>query len=213
MFIEVDASFLIRIYRFLTYTVWYLKTSSSLINTNLNADMGSRCSILNDTEHDVWITHGINWTVFKAAVGTVLALLAVLASLASAGAALGVGGVLLGGGAAIMGEEGIIMGTTARTIAGLTATQWRGITSLSSALSTVLQNSMGNAEQLQVRNFQNNARLIRPGERYTWSGTLSLTKTVYVLNLNDRVQINQRACFTGPTHGSENVYPISEYFQ
>lgn len=179
--------------------------------------MGSSCSILNDTEHDVWITHGVNWTVLLASVGGVLALLTGGAALAALGASVGVGGALLGGGALIMAEEGVIMGTTAATIAGLTATQWTiagVVTSLSAtALSTALGITREEAEKLQkqVRDFQAKAELIKPGKKYTWSGSLSLTMTVYAMN--DKLQMDQRACFTGPTDGSENVYPISEYFQ
>lgn len=179
--------------------------------------MGSSCSILNDTEHDVWITHGVNWTVLLASVGGVLALLTGGAALAALGASVGVGGALLGGGALIMAEEGVIMGTTAATIAGLTATQWTiagVVTSLSAtALSTALGITREEAEKLQkqVRDFQAKAELIKPGKKYTWSGSLSLTMKVYAMN--DKLQMDQRACFTGPTAGSENVYPISEYFQ
>lgn len=179
--------------------------------------MGSSCSILNDTEHDVWITHGVNWTVLVASVGGVLALLSGGAALAALGATAGVGGALLGGGALIMAEEGIIMGTTALTVAGLTATQWTlaGIvTGLSAtALATALNISKEEAEKLQkqVRDFQDNAELIKPGGKYTWSGSLSLTMTVYAMN--DKLQFDQKACFTGPTANSENVYPISQYFQ
>ena len=177
--------------------------------------MGSSCSILNDTEHDVWITHGVNWTALIASVGGVLALLSGGVALAAVGATAGVGGALLGGGALIMAEEGIIMGTTALTVAGLTATQWTlagivtGLTS--TALATALRISREEAERIQkqVKDFQKNSELIKPGEKYTWSGSLSLTMTVYVMN--DKVQFDQRACFTGPTDGSENVYPISEY--
>ena len=53
--------------------------------------------------------------------------------------------------------------------------------------------------------------MIKPGDKYTWSGSLSLTMKVYVMN--DKLQSDQRGCFTGPTAGSENVYPISEYFK
>ena len=179
--------------------------------------MGSSCSILNDTEHDVWITHGVNWTALIASVGGVFALLSGGVALAAAGATLGVGGALLGGGALIMAEEGIIMGTTALTVAGLTASQWSlvgivtGLTS--TALAKALRISREEVERIQkqVKDFQKNSELIKPGEKYTWSGSLSLTMTVYVMN--DKVQFDQRACFTGPTDGSENVYPISEYFQ
>ena len=179
--------------------------------------MGSSCSILNDTEHDVWITHGVNWTALIASVGGVLALVSGGAALAALGASVGVGGALLGGGALIMAEEGLIMGTTAATIAGLTATQWTiagVVTSLSAtALSTALGISREEAEKLQkqVKDFQASADLIKAGQKYTWSGSLSLTMTVYVMN--DKLQFDQRGCFTGPTANSENVYRISEYFQ
>ena len=63
--------------------------------------------------------------------------------MAALGASAGVGGALLGGGALIAAEERIIMGTTALTVAGLTAGQWTLIgivTGVSStALATILR--------------------------------------------------------------------------
>lgn len=62
--------------------------------------------------------------------------------LAALGASVGLGGFLLGGGALIATEEGIIVGTTAFTIAGLTADQltkvslFCGVSSI--ALATIL---------------------------------------------------------------------------
>lgn len=179
--------------------------------------MGSSCSILNDTEHDVWITHGVNWTVLLASVGGVLALLSGGAGLAAFGASAGVGGALLGGGAWIMAEEGIKMGVTAATIAGLTAKTWTlvgVVTSFSAgAAATTLGITREQAEKLQkhVKDFQATSELIKPGGKYTFSGSLSLTMKVYVMN--DKLQTDERACFTGPTAGSENVYLISEYFE
>ena len=179
--------------------------------------MGSSCSILNDTEHDVWITHGVNWAALIGTLGGVFALVTGGATLAALGATAGVGGALLGGGALIMAEEGIIMGTSALTIGGLTATQWSlasivtGLTG--TALAEALNISRQEAEKIQkqVKDFQKNSKLIKAGRKYTWSGSLSLTMTVYVMN--DKLQFDQRACFTGPTDRSENVYPISEYFK
>ena len=179
--------------------------------------MGSSCcSILNDTEYDVWINHGINWTVLLALVGGVLALLTAGIGLAALGASAGVGGVLAGGGALIITEEGIIMGTTAATLAGLTATQWTVagiVTSLSATtLATALNISAQEAARIQkyVREFQEAAELIKPGKKYTWSGTLCLTMTVYVMN--DKLQIGDKDCFTGATDNSEKVYTISQDF-
>jgi len=179
--------------------------------------MGSTCSIVNDTEHDVWITHGVNWMVLILTLTSVFSVFTAGASLAAFGATVGVGGALLGGGALIMTEGGITIGTTAASIAGLTASQWTvaGVVSTLSAtsLSTALHITREEAERIQkqVRDFQANSQLIKPGEKYTWSGSLSLTMKVYVMN--DKLQVDERACFTGPTAGSENVYPISEYFQ
>ena len=122
--------------------------------------MGSKCSILNDTEHDVWIKHGVNWTVLIASVSGVGVLLTGGLALAALGATVGVGGALLGGGALIMAEEGIIMGTAAFTIAGLTATQLTlagVVTTLSTGvLATALGISKEEAEKLQkkIKEFQ-----------------------------------------------------------
>ena len=86
------------------------------------------------------------------------------------GAAAGVGGALAGGGALIMAEEGIIMGTTAATLAGLTASEWTVagiITSLSSsALAITLNILREEAEKIQKegKDFQSNSQLIKPGE-------------------------------------------------
>ena len=102
--------------------------NSKLLATALilpdNFIMGSSFSVLNDTEQRVWISHGVNWTVLFATVGAIGALATLGVGLAALGATAGVGGALLGGGVLIMAEEGIIMGTTATTIAGLTAGQW-----------------------------------------------------------------------------------------
>ena len=192
----------------------YSPTNCSRSPQTLN--MGSSCSILNDTGHDVWITHAINWKVLIASVEVVSALLTTGMHVAAIAASAGEEGALSGGRASIMAEGGEIKGETETTFAGLTATQWtttRKITSLSVAdLSRTLHISREEAEKLQndVKEFQASAELIKPGEKYTWSGTLSLTMTVYVMN--HKLQSQNRACFTGPTHDSENIYPISKYF-
>ena len=122
--------------------------------------MGSKCSILNDTEHDVWITHGVNWTVLIASVGAVVGVLTAGIGIAAWGATVGTGGALAGGGVLIMAEEGLIMGVTATTVVGLTAAQWSlagVVTALSStALAQALNISREEAEKLQrsVEDFQ-----------------------------------------------------------
>ena len=66
--------------------------------------MGSSFSILNDTKHNVWITHGINWEVLTASVQGVSILLT--AGMAVAGASAGEEGALAGQGPSVMAEEG-----------------------------------------------------------------------------------------------------------
>ena len=134
--------------------------------------MGSKCSILNDTDRDVWITHGINWPSLVAAIGFSLSLATVCARAVNehAGEAL----VLLDD---LIGKLFL----------------WR------------------TNEDQKKKTDMTSAKLIKPGEKYTWSGTLSLHMRVYVMN--DNLQYDDRACFTGPTAGSENVYPISKYFE
>lgn len=98
----------------------------------------------------------------------------------------------------------------------MTATQWtkaEKITNLTgAALSESLRKAGEEAKKVQddVKRFKAHSELIKPGKKYTFSGTLSLTMTVYVVN--DKQQVDRRACFTGSTHDYENIYPISQYF-
>ena len=49
-----------------------------------------------------------------------------------------------------------------------------------------------------------------PGTELTVKGTLSLVKSVYCTKNNG--DPSSRSCWTGPTDGSNHVYPVSEYF-
>lgn len=180
--------------------------------------MGSSCSILNDTEFDIWVTHGVNKTALLATVGGVAAVFTGGIGLAGVAAGAGIGSSLglAGGGAMILSEGGIIMGTAATTFAGLTATSWTvvGVISTTSAsiLSTTLGVSIDEAKKIKelVMEFKEKSQSIKPGQKYIWSGTLSLTKTVYVMNA--KCQFDQRACWTGSTAESERTYTISKDF-
>ena len=135
--------------------------------------MGSKCSILNDTKYNVWITHGINWPSLTASVTFLLSL-----------ATVGVGVVNKSAGGAVVVFDGFI-----------------GNLLLAGA-----------DEDKRKKTNRASATLIKPGEKYTWSGTLSLHMRVYVMNADD-LQYDERVCFTGPTADSENVYSLSQDFE
>ena len=151
--------------------------------------MGSSCSILNDTEYEVWVTDRINWPVLiGVSAGVAVPLLiagAIVTNLVLV--SKGIGECVLQT-LKIVGEGANIANTMSK------------------------KQKKKQTEDLQefVREFQAAATLIRPGEKYTWSGTLSLTKRVHVMN--ELLQFDDKACFTGPTHRSEKVYRISKHF-
>ena len=170
----------------------------------------SSCSILNDTEHDVWITHEVNWEV---AVGVTRGVVNALV--------LGARVLALVASDERQGERRFHnVGTreiTQRRNAGLTREGWVRVASVlergDMALAEFLCVSRREAEEMRstIQAFQEKAELIRPGEKYTWSGTLSLTMRVHVMN--DKFQFDDRGCFTGPTTGSDKLYTISTHFK
>ena len=179
--------------------------------------MGSSCSVLNDTEYDVWITERMNSQVLAVSIGATAALLSggIAAFLALGPVEIGLGSALGGmGGAAITSK---LKETAAAAVqAGLNPSRLTEVREFLESplkrLAKVFNITEKQAEDLQkyVRDFQAEAKLIRPGEKYTWSGSLSLTKRVHVMN--ELLQFDDKTCFTGPTDGSENVYRISEHF-
>ena len=151
--------------------------------------MGSSCSILNDTEYEVWVTDRINWPVLI-------------------GVSAGVAVPLLIAGAIVTNLVLVSKGI------GECVLQTLKIVGEGANIANMMSKKQKKkqTEDLQefVREFQAAATLIRPGEKYTWSGTLSLTKRVHVMN--ELLQFDDKACFTGPTHRSEKVYRISKHF-
>jgi len=167
----------------------------------------SSCSIVNDTDYDVWMCQGVNWKVAApiiAVVGVVGVIATAGMGLAAVGASVGVGGVLLGG------------STAGFTIVGLTATEWTIaglVTGLSTAtLATAAGITKKEAEALQkyVRDFQEKSERIEPGGAFTWEGSLSSNKRVYVMN--DKLETDNRGCLTAASAGGNNKYYISQHF-
>ncbi len=185
--------------------------------------MSSKCSILNDTEHDVWVNHGINraalWGTLGG-LGVVFAGPGGFALFGAAGIGAGAVGAILDGhgeGGAVIPTEDTTDRVTADIIAGRTATRvslaaavtkWRA-----KVLSQVFEVTEKKAKKIKehVANFQSRAKLIKPGKRFTFRGTLSLTMTVCVMN--DVLQKDKQAVWTGALHGSTKTYRISKHFK
>ena len=53
---------------------------------------------------------------------------------------------------------------------------------------------------------------IKPGEKYTFNGTLSLVKTALVVSKDGRMKAT-RDVWTGPSDGSNIEYKLSKDFQ
>ena len=151
--------------------------------------MGSSCSVLNDTEYEVWVTDRINRPV----------LIGVFA---------GVAVPLLAAGVIATCVVHAAKGTVQLILQMLKIVG--GAADIANMISEEQKKKLTEDLQEFVREFQAAATLIRPGEKYTWSGTLSLTKRVHVMN--ELLQFDDKACFTGPTHRSEKVYRISKHF-
>ena len=134
--------------------------------------MGPKCSILNDTKYNVWITYGINRPSLTASVTFLLFLERV-----------GAGVVNKDAGQAVVVFDGFIRNLLL----------------------------IGANEDKKKKTNRLSAKLIKPGEKYTWSGTLSLHMRVYVMN--DNLQYDERVCFTGPTANSESVYSLLQDFE
>ena len=160
--------------------------------------MGSSCSILNDTEYDVWITKRINWPLLM----RVCVVVAVPFLIAGVIAVIVICVVLAVKGKLTVKHEHIVqMAKMASEAAKI----------IFNVISKNQKKKQLEDPQEFAREFQAAATLIRPGEKYTWSGTLSLTKRVRVMN--ELLQFDDKACFTGPTHRSEKVYLISKHFK
>ena len=151
--------------------------------------MGSSCSVLNDTEYEVWVTDRINRPV----------LIGVFA---------GVAVPLLAAGVIATCVVHAAKGTVQLILQMLKIVG--GAADIAKMISEEQKKKQTEDLQEFVREFQAAATLIRPGEKYTWSGTLSVTKRVHVMN--QLLQFDDKACFTGPTHRSEKVYRISKHF-
>jgi len=172
-------------------------------------EMGSSFSVVNNTDKVVWVQQGTQWKVVMGVVGGLGAVATCLAGIFGAiavGATVAVGAV----------EGAVAVEAAAGTALGLGVTGW-GVTGVLSAVSAKMLTEALNIPHEQakrmlkvIQKFKEDSVELKPGERFTFYGSLSLVRTVSAMN--DRYQLHTRNCWTGPTFGSDYKYTISEHF-
>ena len=160
--------------------------------------MQSTCTIENDTDYDIWITHGGNW---DALFDSIAAASTTTSTIESDGAE-----ETDGGGATTLRASNL-MGPRLQKSRVEIVLKYE-----TSALAGEFKISQETAERLkkEVINFENFATKIGPRERYTWSDKFpKTTRIVYVLV--ETLQYDGRACTTGLFKNKN--YTISERFE
>ena len=155
----------------------------------INLSMPISCTIKNDTDFVVWITHGGTWNSLLDSIAAASTKRTVQADGAEE---------TDGPGLNVMGPSMSRMDIVLRFEA--------------NALANVFGMSQEIAERLkkEVTAFVNGAQKIGPGESYTWDSALPQTmRIVYVLK--DTLQCDGRACTTG--FFGNNEYAVSERFE
>ena len=77
---------------------------------------------------------------------------------------------------------------------------------------TLSQDDLGLQYTSVLHQVKNTLQRIKPGEKYTYNGTLSLVKTALVVSKDGRMKAT-RDVWTGLTDGSNIEYKLSKDFQ
>lgn len=161
--------------------------------------MQSTCTIENDTDYDIWITHGGNWDALFDSIAA--------ASTTTTSTIESDGAEETDGGGATTLRASNLMGPRLQKSRVEIVLKYE-----TSALAGEFKISQETAERLkkEVINFENFATKIGPRERYTWSDKFpKMTRIVYVLV--ETLQYDGRACTTGLFKNKN--YTISERFE
>jgi len=153
--------------------------------------MGSSFTIYNATNHDIWVTQGTEWSIVGWAAGGALGVVG----------AAGIGALIAGGAAGVGAGLAAINAATAVGTAEVVAT----VTGMKRAKWTIV--GIVSAQSTAEKDFKKIATRVRPGKSFKFSGTLSLGRTVNVLNNG---VIAKKTCWTGATHESNREYRISD---
>ena len=178
--------------------------------------MGSSFSIYNNTDHDIYVWNGVQWDYVALGIGVGVGVGA--AAAAGAGVAVGAGVVLaLKAAVAAAGFSSASLAGTVIipvTVLGVSTKTW-GLVSLAAAGGTAAVQAALNlthdeAKKItaEINTFKNGCdRKLAPGQTYTYNGSLSLTRSVYLMNENGIT--TSRGCWTGATDKSNIAYKVS----
>ena len=178
--------------------------------------MGSSFSVVNNTNKPIWVSHGVCKAALFGSIGGVLTVVSFGAgtiAFAAGAAAIATDSVVV----AILEAEGLVI--AAEEAAAISAEGWSylsTVTGLLDAGTGITANLVGDKKdrvmsaKKKLQEVLNGYTRVEPGSRYTASGTLSLVLTAYVIY--DDGQMASHDCWTGPTAGSDNEYPVTEYF-
>jgi hypothetical protein len=164
------------------------------------SNMQSTCTIENDTDFDIWITHGGNWDALFDSIAA--------ASTTTTTSTIETDGAEeIDGGEAAIPRVSNVMGPRLQKSRVEIVLKYE-----TSALADEFKISRESAERLkkEVINFENFATKIGPRDCYKWSDKCpKTTRIVYVLV--ETLQYDGRACTTGLFKNKN--YTVSERFE
>ena len=118
---------------------------------------------------------------------------------------------------------GVAAATEAGLVLGINAAVWGYISTVSGLLSLTALTAEGTLAKLdaeerakvwkfkeEVKKQLKGYKRIEPGENYKVKGSLSLVWSAYVIRNSGKMY--KRNCWTAPTAGGDNKYPVSQYF-
>ena len=166
--------------------------------------MGSKLSIENDTDHTYYVKNQINNSVLK---WTLIGIAVPAATVGAGVISLGIAAVSSAAvsSVAVSGVAALTKIISANVITAITD----GVTAGAEVLNVIVNSK---ALMDKISDCEKNGYFkLRPGRSYSYSGTLSLTRWITLINKEDGEEIT-RTCWTGATAGSNNKYKVSEHF-
>ena len=189
--------------------------------SSISERMGSTFSICNDTKSDIWVWNG---ACFAAIIYPITGVLTV-ASIGAGGVAFAAGGAAASANAAagsavatgfaLTSEAGVAAAlavasaaTASAAIASVVETTaiitGFVLTATTATIATTLGITESEAAEFKkvIKNFTDNCDIcLKPGQTYTYSASLSLVRSVWLMNVNGE-QV-KRDCWTGATANSD----------